>query len=162
MKLLKVARILSRLDESIDIHGLARLHKGNPEFDRAVKDYRATLQGRKKDMLAPFGLDDLDKFKENPDAFVKMVDYAVDSFKEKKEQKALYKKIYEDDKCLITMPKGPEGAAAAGSLCKVDGEPVCPRCICVKYPENKKWWEQYGAVFFIYAKAGGRLRTPAA
>ena len=81
MNLLEVARIISLLDESIDIHGLARLHKGNPEFEQAVKDYRSTLQGRKKELLKPFGLDDLDKFKENPEGFVKMVDYAVDSFK---------------------------------------------------------------------------------
>ena len=117
MKLLEVARFLSLLDESIDIHGLAKLHRGNPGFEQAVKDYRATLQGRKKELLKPFGLDDLDKFKENPEGFVKAVGDAVGSFKEKKEQAALYKKIYEDDRCLITMPKGPEGAAAAGSLC---------------------------------------------
>lgn len=83
-----------------------------------------------------------------------MVDYAIDSFKEKKEQNSLYKRIYEDEKCLITMPKGPKGAAAAGSFCK-DGEKVrCPWCICIKYPENERWWKRYKAevVFFIYAK----------
>lgn len=157
MKLLEVARILSRLVESIDIHGLARLHKGNPEFELAVKKYKASLQGRKKDLLKPFGLDDLDKFKENPEGFMKMVGYAVDSFREKKEQKALYSTAYENDRCLITMPKGPEGAAAAGSLCKVDGEPSCPWCVCVAYPENKKWWRRYkaAALFFVYTKRDG-------
>lgn len=102
-------------------------------------------------------MDDLDKFKEDPEGFVKMVDYAVDSFKEKKEQKALYKKIYEDGKCLVTMPKGPEGAAAAGSFCKVNGEVRCPWCVCVKYPENEKWWKQYeaAALAFIYSKENG-------
>ena len=157
MKLLEVARILSLLDESIDIHGLARIHKGNPEFEQAVKDYRATLQGRKKELLKPFGLDDLDKFKEKPEDFVEMVGYAVDSFKEKKEQKALYKKIYEDDRCLITMPRGPKGAAAAGSLCKKGGEAVCPWCVATKFPDNMRWWDKYEAeaVFFFYAKKGG-------
>lgn len=157
MKLFELIGILSQLNESIDIHGLAKLHQGNPEFDNAVKSYRSTLQGRKKELLKPFGLDDLDKFKSNPDEFVKMVGYAVDSFKEKKDQKALYVKVYEDEKCLITMPKGPKGAAAAGSFCK-EGEKVrCPWCICVKYPENEKWWKRYGAsaVFFVYAKKNG-------
>lgn len=157
MKLFELIDILSQLNESIDIHGLSRLHQGNPDFDNAVKSYRSTLQGRKKDLLKPFGLDDLDKFKSNPDEFVKMVGYAVDSFKEKKEQSSLYKRIYEDEKCLITMPKGPKGAAAAGSFCK-EGENVrCPWCICVKYPENEKWWRHYkaSAVFFIYAKKNG-------
>lgn len=99
----------------------------------------------------------MDKFKDNPDAFVKMVGYAVDSFKEKKEQKALYKKVYEDDRCLITMPKGPEGAAAAGSFCKNGDDIVCPWCVCIKYPENEKWWEAYdtAALAFVYAKENG-------
>lgn len=159
MKLIEVARILSLLDESIDIHGLARLHQGDPGFERAVKDYRFTLQGRKRELLAPFGLDDLDKFKENPEGFVKMVGYAVDSFKEKREQKALYKKVYENDRCLITMPKGPKGAAAAGSLFKVNGKAVCPWCVALKYPENEKFWERYmvETVFFVYAKEGGSV-----
>lgn len=159
MKLFEVARILSLLDESIDIHGLAKLHNGDPGFERAVKDYRASLQGRKRELLKPFGLDDLDKFKENPEGFVKMVDYAVDSFKEKREQKGLYKKVYEDDRCLITMPKGPKGAAAAGSLCKADGKAICPWCVALKYPENEKFWERYMAetVFFVYAKEGGSV-----
>ena len=157
MKLLEIAKLLSLLDESIDIHGLAKLHKGNQEFEQAVKDYRASLQGRKKALLKPFGLDDLDKFKENPEEFVKMVEYAMNFFKEQKEQNALYKKLYEDDRCLITMPKGPKGAAAAGSLCKIDGEVRCPWCVCVKYPENEKWWEKYDAatLAFVYAKEDG-------
>ena len=159
MKLLEVAKLLSLLDESIDIHGLAKLHKGNQEFEQAVKEYRSTLQGRKKELLKPFGLDDLDKFKKNPEGFVKMVGYAVDSFAEKKEQKALYKKLYEDDRCLVTVPKGPKGAAAAGSFCKVDGEPVCPWCVCIKYPDNEKWWKQYGAatLVFVYSKEDGAV-----
>lgn len=159
MKLFEVARILTLLDESIDIHGLARLHKGDPGFERAVKDYRSTLQGRKRELLKPFGLDNLDKFKENPKGFVKMVGYAVDSFKEKREQKALYKKVYENDRCLITMPKGPKGAAAAGSLFKVNGKAVCPWCVALKYPENEKFWERYmvETVFFVYAKEGGSV-----
>lgn len=102
-------------------------------------------------------MDDLDKFKENPDGFVKMVSYAIDSFKDKKEQSALYKRVYEDDRCLITMPKGPKGAAAAGSLLKKDGVAVCPWCVAIKYPENKQWWTKYKAraVFFVYSKRKG-------
>ena len=145
MKLLEVARILSLLDESIDIHGLARLHKGDPEFDRAVKDYRASLQGRKKELLKPYGLDDLDKFKENPEGFIDAVGKASADFAAEKDAKALYNRIYEDEKCLITMPKGPKGAAAAGSLCKIDGIPKCPWCVCLKYPENEKYWKNYRA-----------------
>ena len=159
MNLLEITRLLSRLDEAIDIHGLYNRYKNMPgidleSVDGAVKDYRANIQGRKKELLKPFGLDDLDKFKDNPTGFVKMVGYAMDSFKEKKEQSALYKRVYEDDHCLITMPKGPEGAAAAGSFLKKDGAVVCPWCIAVKYPDNEKWWRHYNAdaVFFVYSK----------
>lgn len=82
---------------------------------------------------------------------------AADDFAIEKEGKTLYRRVYENDHCLITMPKGPKGAAAAGSLCKVNGRPACPWCVALKYPENKKHWDGYyaEAVFFVYAKKGG-------
>lgn len=103
-------------------------------------------------------MDDLDKFKDDPDAFVKMVGHAVDSFEEKRKERALYKRVYRDERCIITMPKGPEGASAAGSLYKDEqGVVHRPWCVCIKYPENEKWWRRYNAetLFFIYAKDGG-------
>ena len=104
-------------------------------------------------------MDDLDNFKDDPGRFVEAVERAMESFKEQKEQNALYKKVYEDNRCLITMPNGPKGAAAAGSLCKVNGETACPWCVCVKYPENIKWWESYDAktLFFVYTKNDNRI-----
>lgn len=157
MKLLEITRVLSRVDESIDIHGLQKRFGGNASANAAVKEYRAMIQGRKKELLKPFGLDDLDKFKDDPDGFVKAVNGARDFFAAERKSKALYTKVYENDSCIITMPRGPEGAAAAGSLYKKDGKAVCPWCVAVKYPENKKFWNQYEAkaVFFIYAKDNG-------
>ena len=71
MNLLQVSRFLTPLDESIDIHGLLKRFRENPEanqteIEKAVKTYRSTLQARKKEALAPYGLDDLDKYKDNP------------------------------------------------------------------------------------------------
>ena len=146
----------------IDIHGLQKRYENMgtldlPSITESIKTFRASIQGRKKEFLKPFGLDDLDKFKDTPYAFVNAVDSALDSFAEKKEQATLYKKIYEDERCLITMPKGPEGAAAAGSLLKKDGDAVCPWCVALKYPDNEKMWLQYNVdvVFFVYAKENG-------
>ena len=143
----------------IDIHGLAKHYESIPGLDiplimESVKEFRASLQGRKKELLAPFGLDNLDKFKDNPDAFMKMVSFAVDSFREKKEQNSTYKKIYKNGHCLVTFTNKPEGAAAAGSHLKVEGEVRCPWCICVKHPENEKWWKHYeaSALVFLYSK----------
>lgn len=55
------------------------------------------------------------------------------------------------------MPKGPEGAAAAGSFYKDNGHAVCPWCVATKYPDNMKWWKFYEAVgvFFLYSKRDG-------
>ena len=162
MNLLEITRVLSRLDEGIDIHGLYNRYKNMPGIDResvegAIKDYRSNLQSRKKELLSPYGLDNLDNFKESPDGFVAAVRDAMNAFTIEREAKALYSTVYEDDHCLITMPKGPKGAAAAGSLCKVDGKPRCPWCVAVKYPDNKVHWDEYGveALFFVYAKENG-------
>lgn len=162
MKLLDITRFCSRLDEAIDIHGLQRRFEENPSIDKeavsnAVKEYRASLQARKKDLLKPFGLDDLDKFKDDPVGFVKAVEKARVAFAAQREDKALYRRVYEDDRCLVAMPKGPRGAASAGSLYKRDRIAVCPWCVATKYPDSVKWWKQYraAAVFFVYAKDGG-------
>lgn len=162
MNLYRITRFLNTLDESIDIHGLQKRFKENPkakqvEIEGAVKTYRSTLQARKKEVLAPYGLDDLDKFKDDPLGFARAVQDAVYDFAVEKEGKSLYRRVYEDERCLITMPKGSRGAAAAGSLCKVNGRPACPWCVAVRYPDNRKHWAEYDAetLFFVYAKEGG-------
>ena len=146
----------------IDIHGLQKRYESMKtlalsSITESVKAFRSTLQGRKKELLKPFGLDDLDKFKDNPKEFVDSVKTALDSFGEKKEQDSLYKRIYEDDRCIITVAKDAKGAAAAGSLLKRDGDAVCPWCVAVKYPDNEKWYIQHKvkALFFVYAKENG-------
>ena len=146
----------------IDIHGLQKRYESMPDLDlptirESVKEFRATLQGRKKELLEPFGLDDLDNFKNDPTGFVDAVKSALDAFAEKKEHDSLYKKAYEDERCLITMPMSPKGAAAAGSFFKKEGNAVCPWCVAVKYPDNEKWWKHHKveALFFVYAKKNG-------
>lgn len=125
-----------------------------PSVMESVKEFRASLQGRKRELLEPFGLDNLDKFKDDPAAFKDSVALAVDSFKEKKEQDAPYQRLHEDERCLVTFTSKPEGAAAAGSHLKIDDEVKCPWCICVKHPDNERWWKTYYAatLTFIYAK----------
>ena len=132
----------------IDIHGLQKRYESIPGLDippimESVKEFRASLQGRKKELLKPFGLDNLDKFKDNPTGFVDAVDSALEAFAKKKSRASLYKKVYEDERSLITMPKTPKGAVAAGSFLKKEGTAVCPWCVAVKYPDNEKWWKEY-------------------
>lgn len=108
-----------------------------------------------------FGLADLDVFKENTTLFIEKVAEAVafltNRKKAKKAKSAWRKKgvsvLYEDERCIITSPDGPEYARDAGSL--IDGENSCPWCVATKEPSEH--WKSYEAerILFAYRKENG-------
>lgn len=154
----------SLLTEGMDIHAFRKTFEG-PDFQRDCDIFAARIQAD-AEAREYARLKNLNDYKGKPIEFHEAIENALDFIYRRKYQKNLRKAekmegvdiVFQNDKCLITSPKSPEYARAAGGLLK--GEKTCPWCIALNYPENLKHWEEYGVckAFFLYSKEDGVLK----
>lgn len=143
------------LSEGMDIHAFSKLFD-DESFQRACAIFKDRIQND-RDAREKNALLNLNDYRENPEEFIKNVEKSISYIEMRKNSGKIrvpegVEKIFEDGKCLILAVNDSKMAHAAGSLLK--GENNCPWCIALKYPENKKFWEEYDTEWavFIYSK----------